>query len=71
MACVVGIIIGFILSYSFIAPEANSNSNGINTESLETVSHNIVNTCKALAEGKIKHFITDLSKIYSNLLLTS
>ncbi|KMQ85167.1 structural maintenance of chromosomes protein 4 [Lasius niger] len=34
----VGIIIGFILSYSFIAPEANSNSNGINTESLETVS---------------------------------
>lgn len=54
MACVTGIVIGFILSHSFIIPEANPNSNGINTESLKIVSHNIVNTCKALTEGKIK-----------------
>ncbi|XP_029162672.1 putative uncharacterized protein DDB_G0282133 [Nylanderia fulva] len=81
LACIIGIVIGFILSHSFITPEANPNSNGINTESLKTVSHNIVNTCKALTEVKtmlneikartavdkkiIEHFIEQLSNIDS------
>ncbi|XP_072750341.1 uncharacterized protein [Anoplolepis gracilipes] len=53
MACVIGIIIGIILSYSsFIVPKIYPNSNEIHTESLKTVSHNIVNTCKALTEVK-------------------
>lgn len=71
MACVIGIIIGFVLSHSFIDSKACPNLNGINNESLKTVGHNIVNTLKGLTEGKIKSFMKDLDKIYSNLLLIS
>lgn len=68
MACIIGIIIGFILSHSFIDSKACPNSNEINTESLKTVDHNIVNTLKGLTEGKIRSFMKDFGKIYSNLL---
>ncbi|XP_025269043.1 protein PF14_0175-like [Camponotus floridanus] len=50
LAFIIGIIVGFILSYFFVTLETDPISNGINTESLKTVSHNIINTCKALTE---------------------
>ncbi|KAL6427864.1 hypothetical protein ACFW04_008360 [Cataglyphis niger] len=52
MACIIGIIIGFILSHSFIDSKVCPNSNGINTENLKTVGHNIVHTLKGLTEVK-------------------
>ncbi|XP_050458944.1 putative uncharacterized protein DDB_G0282133 isoform X2 [Cataglyphis hispanica] len=50
MACIIGIIIGFILSHSFIDSKVCPNSNGINTENLKTEVHNIVHTLKGLTE---------------------
>ncbi|XP_070155285.1 uncharacterized protein PF3D7_0207100-like isoform X2 [Polyergus mexicanus] len=52
MACVIGIIIGFVLNHSFIDSKACPNLNEVNNESLKTVGHNIVNTLKGLTEVK-------------------
>ncbi|XP_011697233.1 PREDICTED: uncharacterized protein LOC105455539 [Wasmannia auropunctata] len=49
IACVLGIIIGLVLSHLFTIPETHPVSNA---ESLETASRNIVNTCKELTDVK-------------------
>ncbi|XP_012539511.1 uncharacterized protein MAL13P1.304 [Monomorium pharaonis] len=55
ITCVLGIIVGLIFIYdpSFTIPKINSVSSGVDTESLKTASHNIVNTCKELTDVKI------------------
>ncbi|XP_011868868.1 PREDICTED: uncharacterized protein LOC105562544 isoform X2 [Vollenhovia emeryi] len=52
IACVLGIIIGLTLSNFFTIPESRPVSSGVDAESLRIASHDIVNTCKELADVK-------------------
>jgi len=49
-----GIIIGSALNL-FTIPKTCLVSNGVDIESVKLASHNIVNTCKELTNGKNKH----------------
>ena len=49
-----GIIVGVTLSYFFTILKTCPVSNEVDVESLKIASHNIVNTCKELTDGKDK-----------------
>jgi len=55
IACVLGIIIGLALNHLFTIPKTCPVSNGVDIESVKLASHNIVDTCKELTNGKNKH----------------
>jgi len=50
-----GIIIGLALNHLFTIPKTCPVSNGVDIESVKLASHNIVNICKELTNGKNKH----------------